>query len=496
MKKLNFIIKCGLALLLLSFYSCESWLNVTPSDRLSEEMLFNDREGFVKALNGVYIELNTNELYGRNLTAGALDVMGQYYSVASSSHAFYNYGGLVYTGNDEKALFDNMWQKCYAVIACCNTIIEKCDENKAGLSPVWRGSIKGEALALRAMLHFDMLRLFGPVYDDASKTEKSIPYVTNSDSEISPLLSAEEILNFVIEDLKVALDLLKSVDPILTEGVRNESNNDGGDNSLYYRQYRMNYYAVKALLARAYAWGHDGRNALIVAEEILREVQVEGAEIFPFVEHSAAVDPSVPDRVFSTEVIFSLYDSYRGTEIQDKLFIPTVDQIYTFSSRRLEMGREYSFYASENDYRYAIWAKYSNAGTEINYHRKYEDVSGGNASKFNKMVPLIRLSEIYLLAAECSGNFEMAKGYLDKVRNNRNCPSSTATETTLMDEITKECRREFLGEGQMFFFYKRKAMQKIPNGKWEKDSESQTINMNMNNYVVPLPDSEINMRLN
>ena len=43
MKKLNFIIKYGLALLLLSFYSCESWLNVTPSDRLSEEMLFNDR---------------------------------------------------------------------------------------------------------------------------------------------------------------------------------------------------------------------------------------------------------------------------------------------------------------------------------------------------------------------------------------------------------------------------------------------------------------------
>ena len=155
MKKLNFIIKCGLALLLLSFYSCESWLNVTPSDRLSEEMLFNDREGFVKALNGVYIELNTNELYGRNLTAGALDVMGQYYSVASSSHAFYNYGGLVYTGNDEKALFDNMWQKCYAVIACCNTIIEKCDERQDVLPGVYYGLYKGEALALRAMLHLD-----------------------------------------------------------------------------------------------------------------------------------------------------------------------------------------------------------------------------------------------------------------------------------------------------------------------------------------------------
>ena len=114
------------------------------------------------------------------------------------------------------------------------------------------------------------------------------------------------------------------------------------------------------------------------------------------------------------------------------------------------------------------------------------------------MVPLIRLSEIYLLAAECSGNFEMAKGYLDKVRNNRNCPSSTATETTLMDgKSRKSVVGSFLGEGQMFFLYKRqKLCKKIPNGKWEKDSESQTINMNMNNYVVPLPDSEINMRLN
>lgn len=55
MKKLNFIIKYGLALLLLSFYSCESWLNVTPSDRLSEEMLFNGPGGICEGIErGVY----------------------------------------------------------------------------------------------------------------------------------------------------------------------------------------------------------------------------------------------------------------------------------------------------------------------------------------------------------------------------------------------------------------------------------------------------------
>lgn len=106
------------------------------------------------------------------------------------------------------------------MIVNCNIIIEKCDTKREVLSDVYYGLYKGEATALRAMLHLDMLRLFGPVYDNASKTKESIPYVTNSNSEISPLLSAEEILSLVIGDLNTALDLLKGTDPILTEGVQ------------------------------------------------------------------------------------------------------------------------------------------------------------------------------------------------------------------------------------------------------------------------------------
>ena len=52
-------------------------------------------------------------------------------------------------------------------------------------------------------------------------------------------------------------------------------------------------------------------------------------------------------------------------EIQDKLFLPTLDQIYTFTGKRLELGKDYSFYASENDYRRNIWASYSNAGKPV-----------------------------------------------------------------------------------------------------------------------------------
>ena len=427
MKKLNFIIKYGLALLLLSFYSCESWLNVTPSDRLSEEMLFNDREGFVKALNGVYIELNTNELYGRNLTAGALDVMGQYYSVASSSHAFYNYGGLVYTGNDEKALFDNMWQKCYAVIACCNTIIEKCDENKAGLSPVWKGSIKGEALALRAMLHFDMLRLFGPLTSELDK--ESIPYQTNSDQTVTPLLSGSEVIGLL--------------------------------------------------------WGGDKEKAAITAKEVIAEGQAEGAEFFPFVTNSEATS-SNPDRVFYSEVLFGTYHSSRE-KLHEDLFAPTLEStsILTLAGT----ARRDDLYDNENDYRYSVWSTYNKNGTSVLYHRKFEKQDNVTASR-QYMIPLIRMSEMYLIAVECCKLGE-ASVYLNTFRNARNCNSLALTEDNRINILANEYKKEMLGEGQLFFFYKRQEMVNIPDG----NQATGTKNVELTKYVVPLPESETDQRI-
>lgn len=476
MKKLNFIIKCGLALLLLSFYSCESWLNVTPSDRLSEEMLFNDREGFVKALNGVYIELNTNELYGRNLTAGALDVMGQYYNVASSSHAFYNYGGLVYTGNNEKTLFDNMWQKCYAVIACCNTIIEKCDENKAGLSPVWKGSIKGEALALRAMLHFDMLRLFGPLTSELDK--ESIPYQTNSDQTVTPLLSGSEVVGLILDDLKNAVGLLKDTDPYFVE-------EEFSDTDLNYRRFRMNYFAAKGLMARVQLWGGDKEKAAATAKEVIAEGQAEGAEFFPFVTNSEATS-SNPDRVFYSEVLFGTYHSSRE-KLHEDLFAPTLEStsILTLAGT----ARRDDLYDNENDYRYSVWSTYNKNGTSVLYHRKFEKQDNVTASR-QYMIPLIRMSEMYLIAVECC-KLDEASVYLNTFRNARNCNSLALTEDNRINILANEYKKEMLGEGQLFFFYKRQEMVNIPDG----NQATGTKNVELAKYVVPLPESETDQRI-
>ena len=55
------------AVLALASTSCSDWLDVKPSDRISEEGNFSSVPGFCQALNGIYVELNTNQLYGRTL---------------------------------------------------------------------------------------------------------------------------------------------------------------------------------------------------------------------------------------------------------------------------------------------------------------------------------------------------------------------------------------------------------------------------------------------
>jgi hypothetical protein len=478
MKNINKILMLGLLSLVLSLSSCDSWLSVTPSDRLSEDMLFDSRDGYVKALNGIYIELVSDDLYGRNLSVGAVDVMAQYYNAATvSSNTFAQLAKLTYTNTAELNTFNSIWTKAYSLIANCNTILEKCEADKGTLTEPYKSMIKGEALALRAMLHFDLMRLFGPMTSELTK--ESIPYQTSSSLEITSLLTGTEVMQHITDDLTSALALLKTSDPYLAT-----------DKSLYsttdvtYRQFRLNYYAVKALLARAYLWENDKTNAYQTAKDLIEECQTQ----FPFVTKSAATSTSAPDRVFSSEVLFSLYNSTR-TDVQDELFAPSLEstKLLTFAGT-LSSGRVNELYDDKNDYRYKIWATYNDNGTSVIYHRKFEDVS--TTASFKYMMPLIRMGEMYLIVAECSSDMTEASSYFNQLRNARNCFSIALSESNLLSTLASEYKKEMLGEGQLFFFYKRQAMVNIPDGSKASGNK----NVELVKYVIPLPESETSQR--
>ena len=444
-------------ILTLSSVSCSNWVDVTPTDRLGEDQLFVNKEGYLKALNGVYVEMTNTALYGQEMSAGAIDALANYYYIPSSTHKYFDYSTFVYTSATVQSTFDNAWKKAYELIANCNVILEKCgDAPSETLPDPYYGIIKGETLALRAMLHLDMLRLFGPIYSDANKARPAIPYVSTVSFDISPLLSSEQVMQKTTDDIKAALSLLEIRDPIRTDGVRNASNT-AGPNDLYYRQYRLNYYAAKALLARAYLWQGNKTDALVQAESLLNEVQTPTKTVFPYVTFANATSVDKPDRIFSTEVIFSLYNNNR-IKMYNVLFdvsLPAGSKL-SFSNGDVNVLRVSSIYDDANDYRRRVWQSTSAGTITALSNVKYADVVDGPG---RYMIPMIRLSEVLLIAAECHPTLATGITYLNKLRTARNCVSlAPADYTALKIEIGKEYRREMLGEGQQFYFYKRNAI--------------------------------------
>lgn len=469
--------------------SCNKLVDVQPTDRLSEGQLFINKEGYLKALNGIYVELNNEASYGQEMTAGTLDVLAQYYFLTNSLNTYFETTTFAYTQANPKARFDNIWRKSYELVANCNIIIEKCgDGPSATLPQPYYSLIKGEALALRAMLQFDMLRLFGPIYSDQSKNTPTIPYITDNTLAVSPLRSSENVMRMVIEDLTSAITLMADTDPIRTEGVRNFSNTTGS-NDLHFRQYRLNYYAVKALLARAQLWQGNKTEALIQAESLLGEVQSPEKNTFPYVTAAAATDPLKPDRMFSTEVMFALYHTNR-VGMYNRLFDVTLSNTtkLSFSNADANDARVTNLYPDGNDYRKRIWQVLFSGSVSALTNVKYADVVDGPG---RYMIPLIRLSEVLLIAAECHPDRATGIAYINKVRTSRNCVNVTPTDdVTFKMALTSEYRREMIGEGQQFFFYKRTAQTSIPNHAGITGTKTMTLT----NYTVPLPDSETSQR--
>ena len=72
-------------------------------------------------------------------------------------------------------------------------------------------------------------------------------------------------------------------------------------------------------------------------------------------------------------------------------------------------------------------------------------------------IPLIRLPEMYYILAECESDDDVSADYLNKVREARGIDGTSYKNSASkkLTEIEKEYRKEFYGEGQLFFFYKR-----------------------------------------
>lgn len=471
--------KLSLLLCMMVMTSCNKWLEVTPIDQMAEDKLFATEEGFREALNGVYLGMMDDRLYGRNLSCTFIEVLGQRYNIESEDHKFAKLAKYTYTEDGVKNLGEEIWQEAYFLISNCNYILLQADRRKGVFTENNYNLIKGEAYALRAYLHFDLFRLWGPSYGEDTKNEISIPYYLRQTSEPEALLTAEAVVDRVLADLDSA-EICLAKDPI----------KEGSPAYSTYRNLTMNWYAVRALKARVLAYTGYPDKAYMVATRLISQITAQNA--FPFIGENYIADVKNPDRLFYSEQIFCLENQNRGKLYTD-FFDPQLTETDFLGPASATIS---NMFINSEDTRKIYW-NFQPSGSKAAALAKFEKVSEGNA----KMSPratsqsLIRLGELYLIAAETGLEIGMETesiNFMNKFLMERRYKSNyVATPSQLQDILSGEYSREFIAEGQYFFYLKRKRMATIPAGKG-----GATIDMSAKTYVLPLPDSETQYRNN
>jgi hypothetical protein len=467
---------------LMALCSCDAWLDVKPYDKMSEEELLSSESGYMKLLNGIYIELNSDMLYGASLSVEMVEIMGGAYVIGTDNSVWGNYADLAaykYGTDYWRARINETWNKAYALILNCNLLLENIDNTSVRFTGDNLKVIKGEAQALRAMLHFDLLRLFGPVYAHNPEAP-AIPYYKKYSVTPNEILTASQVAAEITRDLNEARILLAN-DPVRTSGTMTSAPTDGSSTFMYYRNLRLNYYAVTALLARSSLYFGDKESAFKYSTEVIQAGE-EG--IFPFVDRSlVSGSPDDPDRIFSSEVIFALSHSQRN-KLFKGYYDPSRIPNYVFRMdndlmSNLVFGGGAMTGGNQDDYRYRVnWV----ATGANRYFYKYSDmVDSGNIK--NTMIPMIRLGEMYLIAAESrSENIGAGVAYVNRLRANRGVGN---LQTLTEDILRYEYIREMYGEGQLFYMYKRMFSPVLFSSVSSKNPvPSDAV------FVLPLPSSE------
>lgn len=477
--KHNNILKISSSFLLLLAIvqtSCDDYLDVRPKSQIPIDTHFETESGFKDQLIGVYTKMTEQTMYGQEMTFGLYEVLAQNYNLSSESSYLYA-SRYQYEENITKKRIDSIWSNTYNAIANINVVLNNIDNvNKNIFSGNNYELYKGESLGLRAYLHFDMLRAFAPSYA-SQPNAPSIPYVTEYSPKIVTRSTVSVALDSVISDLTKASVLLQndslkiSTNPYLHWG----------------RRKYFNYYAAEMTLARVYLYKGDKENALKHAQIIIDEAE-SGKLSLPFTwTHATAIETTYDyecDRTYSTEQIFQL-NINKMDDIITAYFTAKANNNYLSpSDAKADIIYEKTSKGYGNDYRMSKNFK-QDGEREDRYLSKFWQYENG---RYNKIFPLIRLTEAYYIAAEAliESNPQKAIELLNSVRSHRKLSEyplpTTLSATEIQNEIYKEYRKELLGEGQLFFYYKRLNLSTI---------DGAGVPANDNIYVLPRPDNEV-----
>lgn len=429
-----------LSVLLLS--SCEDFLDVKPSNSAAAETSITNANDAKIVMNGLMRKMTASDYYGRNFIIYG-DAKGGDFAVRSQGRGLdglYSFNHEVSTGN-----YGGYWSTMYHCILQANNLllnIQKIED--AGNGTAALSQIKGQALTARALIYFDLVRIYGKPYN-MDKASFGVPLILEPlDASSQPLrASVEEVYTQIMKDLTDAA-------PLLPKNIRTTAVNGF-----------LNYYANMALQAKVNLFMEKYAESLTAAEVIFTEAVGAGATKYSLYSNANWVASWATP--FGSESIFELA-IYAG-----EANLGTGSLGYYLLRLAKVTGASGWFMASDyfidrlgedpGDIRWGIMDYDESSTTRLGSSLKYVGGSAmagdkGIASATN--IKVIRLSEVYLIAAEAAFNLPTpdkvkAATYLNEIR--KRAPNVVpATDATItMDMIADERSKELFAEGHRYF---------------------------------------------
>ena len=487
----------GCAILAASLSSCvNDWLDVAPSDGTDAGAALTSSSDLDAARTGMYKALKGN--------SSLVDYYGQQFFVYGDVHAgddyqYNNLGGsnrasFYYDMNYQTASEFNTstvsWQSPYVVIGRANRIIAAAEGGKLSDAVEAKAKIEqyaAESKVLRALAYFDLVRIYGKPYTEDQGASLGVPLVPEVlESNAKPARSTvAEVYTQVVKDLTEAI----SSNALATET----------------KPGYVSVWGAKAILSRVYLNMGDYANALSVAEDIIKN---SGAALWTRDQYFKAWDASTPNE---SEFLFRL--NVAGSKDNNDLngignlqqrdgykeMVATKKFVDMLTSDPKDVRND-MFLPAKAEKEVAVY------GTNKVFLNKLRG-QGGNLRNVT-IVPIIRLSEVYLTAAECAfRNNDKTKAveYLnDLVKNRTTTEASLATvDNITLERILIERRKELIGEGQRYFDALRnnetitRYTSEADKG-WHKtlSKDAQSFNRDYFKAIAAIPQAEINANPN
>lgn len=501
MKMKNQLKKYSILLFIIGIsHSCKDILDVKPIENNVSNSFYSSELEIKQAVTGIYARLGKN---GTNT-----DFATDYFLLASEDRSDIRYlgGGETSAQNDQLDLRKylitpfsgtvvNIFSRLYSLIKEANNLLAHTAENEYL-------RYRAEASFLRAYAYTELARSFGPV---AIVTRP----IENAEAIALPREPLEVVYAQIIQDLEYAA---ANLDPIYTGA-------DAG---------RVGSLAAKALLGQVYmtmaGYPLNDHSAYEKAETTLAGIINEVNQRFnpdystlftlenenkydlfsiQFASGNLGLGSSLPGYITNSgsgaspfpEWTYPTY-SQQGQDLRVDSVL--VNEMINNKDKRLAASVDTGYWSSLNTAN-RTWVSRNVITKFLEKDNTNEKISSWN--DFPRNFPIIRPADVILLYAEAlimNNKATEAKMYVDQIRTRAGLPLLPGSPT--LDDLKRERKFEFIGEGKRFFDLVRwgeeEAINTLSNFARHYHANTNGQLPTRRDLLLPIPQNELNTRSN